>query len=110
MKTSPLPIFIVSLFLANSGSIALAAETSPEAKPEWFACSSSEECVVVKGVCDWEAVRRTAMDAYEHFAAASRPMVECSPLQEKKPGALCLTGRCFIESPSVKRLPAPKGL
>ncbi len=66
--------------------------------PDWTSCRQMQECGVVKGVCDWEAINIRWYEAYERFCKSKRPLVECGPPQwEKMPQAVCENAKCQLK-------------
>src|SRR5262245_1340073 len=71
----------------------------PAADPRWFACTSNDDCLIIRGVCDWSAANKNfAAEAERHFESMM-PYVECAPnlYHEPPPAAICKANVCTVE-------------
>ena len=75
------------------------AQLSQEPDPQWFACTSDPQCIIVSGECGWAAVNKDFTAEAEEYFASLRPHVECADggYAEPKPAAVCENHRCAIE-------------
>ena len=68
---------------------------------QWRACSDSNECVAVQGVCDLACVNVKFKDEAGSYYHEYGTMVDCASVRhESMPRPICRQARCVCEYPS----------
>jgi hypothetical protein len=78
--------------------LALAARAT-DLVPAFLSCNDSTGCVIIKGPCEYRAVRRDRAKAALHVLTEAGKVMDCA-LPPEEPGgrAACRGGTCVITS------------
>lgn len=85
--------------MSQGSSVTRTAAENIQAKPEWFACADTRDCVVTPGVCgEARAVGRRFLAPFQAYAKRMDVSLSCvvPTASGKFPAARCVKKRCAL--------------